>query len=64
MENEGLKLKVFLWSRRISQNELARRTGLNVAIISMATNERYILDDTQKLRIAGALNVEPEEIWR
>lgn len=63
MRQEGLNLKIALWTRRVSQNELARRTGLNRSIISLVVTGRYNLDDAQRARIAEALKATPQEIF-
>lgn len=64
MRGDGLHLKIALWSRGVSQSQLAKRTGLNAAIISMAANGRYNLDEGQKARIAQALKSTKEEIFQ
>lgn len=63
MNREGLNLKIALWVRRMSQAELAQKTGINPGIISLASTGKYNLDQAEKAKIAAALSATPAEIF-
>ena len=64
MEGDALKLKIALWSKGINQTQLAKQTGINRSIISLAAVGRYNLDRLQKCKIAEALTAKVEELFK
>lgn len=56
-------LKLTLIERGITQRRLAEETGMNPGIISWIANGRLNPDDSQKARIATALQTDEQELF-
>lgn len=50
--------------RGLYQKEIARKAGLSEAVMSMIIRGKYIPDNVQKVKIADALDVEPDKIFK
>ena len=61
--NRLTPLKQVLLEKGITQKEVARRTKLNTAIVSMIANGRYIPTEQQKGRIADAMQLPARQLF-
>jgi transcriptional regulator with XRE-family HTH domain len=58
------KLKLVLLEKKMTQREVAHRSGLNEAIISMVANGRYVPDEHQKSMISEVVGEEQDELFK
>ena len=58
---KATKLKLALLKKGMTQREVAHRSGINEAIISMVANGRYLPDADQKSMIAEVIG---ERRWQ
>lgn len=56
------KLKDILWAKRMTQKDLAEKTGLSNAAISRYINENRMPKGDNLLKIAKVLNISPNEL--
>jgi transcriptional regulator with XRE-family HTH domain len=57
------RLKVAFIESGKTQREVAREIGLSEALLSMAVRGRYLLDESQRRRVAIALGKPVEELF-
>jgi len=57
------KLKLTLWQKGLTQREVAHRSGLNEATVSMIANGRYLPDDHQKSMIAEVVGEDKDALF-
>ena len=60
---KNLKLKMAIFQRGITQEKLAKQTGIPKAYISQVIHGRYIFDHEQQSKISEMLGVRIEEIF-
>jgi transcriptional regulator with XRE-family HTH domain len=57
------KLREAIWDAGTTQKAIAEKAGLTPPLLSQAINGRYLLDPSQKARIARVLGRKVEEIF-
>ena len=57
------KLKQVLWEKKMTQREVAHRSGLNEATVSMIANGRYLPDADQKSMIAEVIGEDQDALF-
>jgi len=57
------KLKLVLLEKKMTQREVAHRTGLNEATVSMIANGRYLPDENQRSMISEVVGEDQEELF-
>jgi len=57
------KLKLVLLEKKMTQREVAHRSGINEAIISMVANGRYLPDADQKSMISEVVGEDQETLF-
>ncbi len=60
--NKKTFVKATMFEKGITGKELAKRTGISEAILSMFINGKYILDQAQQIKIANILNCPIEKL--
>jgi len=63
MLKPNTKLKAALLESRMTQRDLARRVGINEALVSMGIHGRFNFNEIQQLKISAILNREPVELF-
>lgn len=61
--NKNSKLKIVLFEKEITQNELSEKTKIPISYISHAINGRFNLSQDQKEKIAEFLNMPVEDLF-
>jgi len=57
------RLKFAIFEEGLTQKEVARRAGLDPAIISLIINGRYVPDSIQRAKIVKVLNKNESELF-
>jgi transcriptional regulator with XRE-family HTH domain len=57
------KLKNYLWDKQWSQRRLSQESGLPESYISYFLNGKFVLDKSQRVKIANVLGVAESEIF-
>jgi transcriptional regulator with XRE-family HTH domain len=64
MVDKNRNLVMALIDNRLTQTDLAARSGVNRSTISMIVNNRWVPSKDQAERIAEALRRKPHELFR
>jgi len=63
MRNRNTELKNILFDKGITQRELARKSKIAEAIVSMIIHGKYVPDDRQRKKIAAVLRTRERDLF-
>lgn len=63
MRTRNTKLKGVLFDKGITQREIARKSEITEAILSMIIHGKYVPDDGQRKKIAAVLRMKERDLF-